>query len=99
MTHFCPKSYAGYLIGYIKDDSAVAIHVNVKFDTDTWTADRVAALRAKVDKPTQRFRVLDSERDTGRSERRDKARRGSDKLRDAILKSLANRNRDNRGFR
>lgn len=89
--HYCAKSYAEYLIGYIKDDSAVAIHVNGKFDTDSWTAERVGTLRRKVTKPTQRFRDFESERDTSKAERYRKARRGSEKLRDAILKYLANR--------
>ena len=86
-----PATYALHLISYIKDDSAVAIHVNIRFDTNVWTPSRIHALRESVSKPPQRFRDIESQRSTYESEWARKAKRGSDKLRDAILAHLATR--------
>lgn len=84
-------TYALHLISYIKDDSAVAIHVNLKYDTRAWTPSRVHALRASVEAPPQRFRDMEPQRSTAEAEWARKAQRGSDKLRDAILAMLARR--------
>lgn len=84
-------TYALHLISYIKDNSAVAIHVNLKYDTREWTASRIHALRASVDAPPQRFRDIEPQRSTAEAEWARKARVGSEKLRDAILAHLATR--------
>jgi hypothetical protein len=86
-------TYALHLISYIKDDSAVAIHVNIKYDTREWTPSKVHALRESVSKPPQRFRDIEPQRSTSEAEWARKAKRGSDKLRDAILAHLATRRR------
>ena len=86
-------TYALHLISYIKDNSAVAIHVNSKYDTRDWTPSKVHALRASVDAPPQRFRDIEAQRSTYESEWARKAKRGSDKLRDAILAHLETRKR------
>ena len=84
-------TYALHLISYIKDDSAVAIHVNLKYDTRAWTPSRVHALRASVEAPPQRFRDMEPQRSTAEAEWARKAQRGSERLRDAILAMLAKR--------
>lgn len=84
-------TYALHLISYIKDDSAVAIHVNLKYDTRAWTPSRVHALRASVEAPPQRFRDMEPQRSTAEAEWARKAQRGSERLRDAILAMLARR--------
>lgn len=84
-------TYALHLISYIKDDSAVAIHVNIKYDTREWTASKVHALRASVSAPPQRFRDIEPQRSTAEAEWARKAQRGSERLRDAILAMLARR--------
>jgi hypothetical protein len=92
-------TYALRLISYIKDDSAVAIHVNIKYDTREWTASKVHALRASVEAPPQRFRDMEPQRfrdmepqrSTYEAEWARKAQRGSERLRDAILAMLARR--------
>ena len=84
-------TYALHLISYIKDDSAVAIHVNLKYDTRAWTPSRVHALRASVEAPPQRFRDIETQRSTAEAEWARKAQRGSERLRDAILAMLARR--------
>ena len=65
--------------------------VNIKFDTTAWTPSKGHALRESVSKPPQRFRDIESQRSTYESEWARKAKRGSDKLRDAILAHLATR--------
>jgi hypothetical protein len=84
-------TYALHLVSYIKDDSAVAIHVNQKYDTRAWTPSRVHALRASVEAPPQRFRDIEPQRSTEEAEWARKAQRGSERLRDAILAMLARR--------
>jgi len=85
-----PATYAIHLLGYIRDDSAVAIHVNAKYDTREWDAPRVAALRSSLPRQTRKQRDT-PERSTAEAAWARMSKRGSDKLRDAILAMLAKR--------
>ena len=85
-----PATYAIHLLGYIRDDSAVAIHVNAKYDTREWNAQRVAALRMSL--PCQTRRQRDTpERSTAEASWARMARRGSEKLLRATLAYYATR--------